>query len=161
MGPGDVKAKLDELFAAHERRIAAANARLRADVAELIEGVADGSATVFPTRAERAQVQAVIGLDGAVRQVLEAASDVLEIPVKHLTGPSRTQPLTRARQIAMAVAAERTPASTVIIGRVFGRDHTTVTHAIGVVHGGMTSELRQTMDLIAAKAGLVQQEAAE
>lgn len=161
MGPGDVKAKLADLFAAHDRRVAAAHARLMADVAELIEGVADGSACVFPTRAQRDQVQAVIGLDAPVRRVLEAASDVLEIPLKHLTGPSRTQPLTRARQIAMAVAAERTPASTTVIGRVFGRDHTTVTHAVGVIQAGMTPDLRQTMDLIAAKAGLMGLEAAE
>ncbi len=161
MGPGDVTQRLADLFSAHDRRMAAAHARLMADVAELIEGVADGSATMFPTPAQRDKARAVIGLDAPVRRVLQAASDVIGIPVKHLTGTSRTRPVTRARQIAMAVAAERTAASSTVIGRVFERDHTTVTHAVAVIRLGMTPDLRATMDLIAARAGLAGREAAE
>lgn len=87
---------------------------------------------------------------------LEMASDVLQdlIPTAHqreltpeeilgstaaafglspteLTGPSRRQPLVRARQTAMYLCRELTDLSLPKIGQAFGgRDHTTVMHAL-------------------------------
>ena len=47
-----------------------------------------------------------------------------------LVGPSRRQPLVRARQTAMYLCRELTDLSLPKIGRAFGgRDHTTVLHA--------------------------------
>jgi chromosomal replication initiator protein len=66
------------------------------------------------------------------------ASVIIDISAAHyglspeeLTGPSRKQPLTRSRQIAMYLSREHTDLSLPKIGAAFGgRDHTTVIHAV-------------------------------
>jgi hypothetical protein len=52
----------------------------------------------------------------------------------HILGDRRDRELTRARQIAMYLSTELTGHSLSEIGRRFTRDHTTVMHAVRMVH---------------------------
>jgi chromosomal replication initiator protein len=63
--------------------------------------------------------------------ILDAVSASYDFSVAAICGPSRTRPLTTARQVAMYLTRELTDYSYPAIGRVFGkRDHTTVIHAV-------------------------------
>jgi chromosomal replication initiator protein len=65
------------------------------------------------------------------QMILDAVSDSYGFSVAAICGPSRTRPLTTARQVAMYLTRELTEYSYPAIGRVFGkRDHTTVIHAV-------------------------------
>lgn len=60
-----------------------------------------------------------------------------------LTAPCRTQPATQARQVAMRLARELLGMSYPAIGARFGRDHTTVLHAMSATEGMMLGDLRE------------------
>jgi chromosomal replication initiator protein len=62
--------------------------------------------------------------------IVQATSDVMQIPADDIKGPGRAAPVALARAVAMFVARELTDQSLPQIGRYFGRDHTTVIHAI-------------------------------
>ena len=64
-----------------------------------------------------------------VHDVIAAAVTASGIPRRVLTGAQRRHALVAWRQAAMEVAAQATGYSLTVIGRVFGRNHTTVIHA--------------------------------
>src|SRR5204863_8483241 len=67
----------------------------------------------------------------AVERVQEAVADRLAIPMDALLSPTRSAPVTRARQLAMYLTRELTDLSLPAIAAAFNRrDHTTVLHAI-------------------------------
>lgn len=64
-------------------------------------------------------------------EIIGATAASLGLSPAELTGPSRRQPLVRARQTAMYLCRELTDLSLPKIGAAFGgRDHTTVMHAL-------------------------------
>jgi chromosomal replication initiator protein len=65
------------------------------------------------------------------QMILDAVAASYGFSIAAICGPSRTRPLTTARQVAMYLVRELTDYSYPAIGRVFGkRDHTTVIHAV-------------------------------
>ena len=79
----------------------------------------------------------------SVEEIIAATSASFGVSTDDLCGPSRKQPLARARQVAMYLCRELTDLSLPKIGREFGgRDHTTVLHALDKVKQIMASEKR-------------------
>jgi len=67
-------------------------------------------------------------------QILPATAAAFGVSIADLEGPSRRQPLARARQVAMYICRELTDLSLPKIGQLFGgRDHTTVLHGVNTV----------------------------
>ncbi len=67
-------------------------------------------------------------------QILGATASAFDTTITDLEGPSRRQPLARARQVGMYLCRELTDLSLPKIGALFGnRDHTTVMHGIKTV----------------------------
>jgi len=67
-------------------------------------------------------------------RILAATSESFGVSITDLEGPSRRQPLARARQVAMYLVRELTDLSLPKIGLLFGgRDHTTVLHGVNTV----------------------------
>ncbi|HEY1831291.1 MAG TPA: chromosomal replication initiator protein DnaA [Acidimicrobiales bacterium] len=80
--------------------------------------------------------------------ILDKVADSYGFSVSAICGPSRTRPLTTARQVAMYLVRELTDYSYPAIGRVFGkRDHTTVIHAVDKISRQM-QERRQLYDQV-------------
>lgn len=52
------------------------------------------------------------------------------IPLSDFFGKTRTRPVAWPRQDCMAMLRRKTGANVSTIGRIFGRDHTTVIHGI-------------------------------
>jgi chromosomal replication initiator protein len=68
-------------------------------------------------------------------RILSATAAAFDVSIPELEGPSRRQPLARARQVAMYLCRQLTDLSLPRIGMLFGgRDHTTVLHGINTVH---------------------------
>ncbi len=83
-----------------------------------------------------------------VGTILEAASELFNIPVDQIIGGSRRRNLVDARQIAMYVTRNATDLSYPEIGRAFGdRDHTTVIHAVRKIEHHMT-ERKEIFDQV-------------
>lgn len=61
-----------------------------------------------------------------VADVIAATVKVSGIDREALTGPGKARLVAHWRHAAFAAARERTRASTTLIGRAFGRDHSTV-----------------------------------
>ncbi|MDH3729662.1 MAG: chromosomal replication initiator protein DnaA [Acidimicrobiia bacterium] len=79
----------------------------------------------------------------SVDEIIAATSASFGVSTADLTGPSRKQPLARARQVSMYLCRELTDLSLPKIGREFGgRDHTTVLHALDKVKQVMQSDKR-------------------
>ena len=88
-------------------------------------------------------------------EIIAATSESFGVSIADLVGPSRTQPLARARQVAMYLCRELTDLSLPKIGRVFGgRDHTTVLYAIDRVKSLMQSDQRIFDRVMALSQGL-------
>jgi chromosomal replication initiator protein len=67
-------------------------------------------------------------------RILTATAAAFDVTVAELEGPSRRQPLARARQVAMYLCRQLTDLSLPRLGALFGgRDHTTVLHGIKTV----------------------------
>jgi len=83
-------------------------------------------------------------------RILAATAESFGVSIADLEGPSRRQPLARARQVAMYLCRELTDLSLPKIGSLFGgRDHTTVIHGINTVKRLMQED--QTLfDLVTA-----------
>ncbi len=78
-----------------------------------------------------------------VDEIIAVTSASFGVSTTDLLGPSRKQPLARARQVAMYLCRELTDLSLPKIGREFGgRDHTTVLHGIDKVKQIMQSDKR-------------------
>jgi chromosomal replication initiator protein len=65
-----------------------------------------------------------------VRKIQQATAAFYDIPVDQLRGRSRLRRFAEARQVAMYLAKNRTAHSYPALGSIFGRDHTTVLHAV-------------------------------
>jgi chromosomal replication initiator protein len=111
-------------------------ANIRALEGALIRVVAFGSLTGRPVTAELAAEV----LDGlypeltprarSLREIQERTCEAFGVSLDDMLSPSRAQPLTWPRQVAMYLARELTDATLPAIGRAFGgRNHTTVLHA--------------------------------
>ncbi len=67
-------------------------------------------------------------------RILAATAESFGVSIVELEGPSRRQPLARARQVSMYLCRELTDLSLPKIGGLFGgRDHTTVIHGVNTV----------------------------
>jgi chromosomal replication initiator protein len=66
---------------------------------------------------------------------LQAVCTEHDIPLWALFSPSRLAKIARARQVSMQRLYRASNMSTPAIGQIFGRDHTTVLHAIKTVEG--------------------------
>ena len=74
-------------------------------------------------------------------EIIGATAAACGLSPTDLVGPSRRQPLVRARQTAMYLCRELTDLSLPKIGRAFGgRDHTTVMHALDRVKALMVED---------------------
>ncbi|NNF11301.1 MAG: chromosomal replication initiator protein DnaA [Acidimicrobiia bacterium] len=83
-------------------------------------------------------------------EIISATAAACGLSPADLIGPSRRQPLVRARQTAMYLCRELTDLSLPKIGRAFGgRDHTTVMHALDRVKTLMVEE-KTTFDQVTA-----------
>ena len=80
-------------------------------------------------------VRSLIGLPRtpdkpSIESIAQTVARETGLPVTDIMGASRTIPIAHARQEAMRRAYRTGQFSTTQIGRVFGRDHTTVIHGI-------------------------------
>jgi chromosomal replication initiator protein len=67
-------------------------------------------------------------------RILAATAAAFAVSIPELEGPSRRQPLARARQVCMYLCRQLTDLSLPRIGTLFGgRDHTTVLHGVNTV----------------------------
>lgn len=83
-------------------------------------------------------------------EIIGATAAACGLSPTDLIGPSRRQPLVRARQTAMYLCRELTDLSLPKIGRAFGgRDHTTVMHALDRVKALMVED-KATFDQVTA-----------
>ncbi len=83
-------------------------------------------------------------------EIIGATAAASGLSPADLIGPSRRQPLVRARQTAMYLCRELTDLSLPKIGRAFGgRDHTTVMHALDRVKALMIED-KTTFDQVTA-----------
>jgi chromosomal replication initiator protein len=79
--------------------------------------------------------------------ILESTASMFGFTIDELCGSNRRRPLVNARQIGMYVFRELTDYSYPAIGREFGRDHTTVIHAVEKV-STLMRERRQTYEQV-------------
>jgi chromosomal replication initiator protein len=91
-----------------------------------------------------------------VTDVQEAVCAVLHLSSDELLSTRRTPRIVRARQLAMYLARDLTGLSLSRIGSSFGRDHTTVYHAIQKVSASLEPGSDLHSDLDQAKALLAQ-----
>ena len=85
--------------------------------------------------------------------VQRAVCEKLSIPVGELTSSRRTKDLVLARQIAMYLVRQLTPASLPTIGKLFGgRDHSTVLHACNKI-ASLLQQDRRLSALVEELAG--------
>jgi chromosomal replication initiator protein len=88
------------------------------------------------------------------QMILDATAVSYGFSVAAICGPSRTRPLTTARQVAMYLVRELTDYSYPAIGRVFGkRDHTTVIHAVDKI----TRQMQERRQIYEQVTELIQQ----
>jgi len=73
----------------------------------------------------------------AIMPAVMEASEVFGVPPESVLGRDQHQSVVRARFLAMSVCRERYGWSTTEIGRAFGRDHTTVVHALQASCGAL------------------------
>lgn len=66
----------------------------------------------------------------AVKEIGMACAEVFDISADDLFGTRRFSHLTLPRQLAMWMARNRTELSLPVIGRLMGRDHTTILHGV-------------------------------
>jgi len=78
-----------------------------------------------------------------VEKVLSAVSQSFGVPQTELKGKKRTKEIAFARHVAIYIIRGITDLSLPAIGKIFGRDHSTVFNAIGVIE----SELKNNTAL--------------
>lgn len=66
---------------------------------------------------------------GPLSELVREASQLSGVPVSEIMGKTRKQPITRIRQYAMWKARQQNY-TLEAIGHFFGRDHTTIAHAV-------------------------------
>jgi chromosomal replication initiator protein len=75
-----------------------------------------------------------------VRDVVGATSILTGVPRKEIMGTARHRKTVRARQVAMIMARRLTDRSFLDVGHQFGKDHSTVIHAIRTYGDKITPE---------------------
>ena len=73
-------------------------------------------------------------MSATMAQISIEAARAFGVAVADIYSPNRLHPVAHARQAAMWIAKEKTGKSQSAIGRHFGRDQTTVIHAIHAVN---------------------------
>jgi len=73
------------------------------------------------------------------RTAIQAVSNVTGVKRRHILGQRRFRHYTDARHMAMLLTRQSTKLSLTSIGRLFGRDHSTIIHAI--------NSMRDIMDI--------------
>ncbi|APT83742.1 hypothetical protein CAQU_00005 [Corynebacterium aquilae DSM 44791] len=74
------------------------------------------------------------------QMILEATSEYFEVPIDVLRGSSKIRNVVRARQLAMYLCRELTELSLPKIGEAFGKDHSTVIHAVRKISETMSED---------------------
>jgi len=89
-----------------------------------------------------------------VDDIIKVTAEHFKVAPYDLKGKKRTKSFVIPRQIAMFLAREMTAFSTTEIGSDFGRDHTTVMHAIERIENKVNTdlELKKTVDKIKIEA---------
>ncbi|PRQ11111.1 chromosomal replication initiator protein DnaA [Corynebacterium sp. 13CS0277] len=72
--------------------------------------------------------------------ILEATSEYFEFSIDVLRGSGKTRDVVRARQLAMYLCRELTELSLPKIGEAFGKDHSTVIHAVRKIGDSMSED---------------------
>lgn len=130
---------------------------MKAAMLEIALRSAGLTVTRRPVRADDLR-RLACGAPPTVEQTIAAAAHRLGVRERDLVGRGRSRRIVVKRMIAMAAARAATGASTPEIGRAFGRDHTTVLHALGRVEGWLDAggdlgaDVRAAIDGIAARA---------
>lgn len=65
-----------------------------------------------------------------VRRIQESIAADFDVSLDLFFSPSRVRPICRPRQYAMLLARELTPLSVTVLGRLFGRDHSTISTGV-------------------------------
>ena len=136
-------------------------ARELASVRDLIGGlnqvVARASLLRAPITPELvAQALDAVQMPGRARSLEEIVQETARaygLTPEALRSRSRKQLVVRPRQVAMYLVRRYTPTSLADIGRAFGRDHTSVMHAIDVVERRIVErpQLRYELEALAAR----------
>ncbi|RMH93894.1 chromosomal replication initiator protein DnaA [Lysobacter pythonis] len=82
--------------------------------------------------------QAVI----SIPNIQKVVTDYYDLPLRMMLSDTKKRTITRARQMAMAMARELTDRSLPEIGEAFGRDHTTVINACKVIRKLVESDAK-------------------
>lgn len=91
-----------------------------------------------------------------VQDIIRIVAAFYNLPASTLTSPLRKAKVVRPRQVAMYLADELTFNSLLQLGRKFGRDHTTVLHAIRKI-----GALRQTNERLDDEIHIIHRRIAE
>lgn len=141
----NAQAKLAKRAAAAEAKRAAKEAAKEAAKAALKEEEARKAALAM----KATQAYRIIIINQATEEkqparcIIERVSTAFGIPYREVMGASRTREVAAARQVAMyEVRKARPDLSLPQIGRIFGRDHTTVIHAVRKVEGAQSDGRR-------------------
>lgn len=89
-------------------------------------------------------------VDRAPADIFAALALLLDIELSTVRGRCRQQWIARPRQVAIWIAWHASMSSTTQIGRLAGRDHTTVLHALTVVERRLAAGDRETLDVVEA-----------
>ena len=85
-----------------------------------------------------------------IEHIQEKAAEFFGIRLADMRAKGRTQAVAFPRQIAMYLARQLTHASLAEVGRAFGKDHTTVLHAVGKIQALLQDDLKfqKTIDTL-------------
>jgi len=104
-------------------------------------------AVSFPGPLDRAAVAEVVANTGQpaargidVPLIVKRVAEAFDISEKDLLGPSRLRRVLIPRQVAMYLARQACGLSLPRVGAAFGRDHTTVLHAVRKVEAGIEND---------------------
>jgi chromosomal replication initiator protein len=106
-------------------------------------------AKAFPGPLDRAACEAILAAGGHptspaadVPGIIGKVAAAFGVTAKELMGPSRLRRVLVPRQVAMFLAREACGLSFPRLAAAFGRDHTTVLHAVRKVEAGLASDER-------------------
>lgn len=128
-----------EQIRAEKRRLAAIETKRQAD--ELAARQAEARKSLEAIRSYRCVVNT--GSNVPARQIIQMVATAKGFPLEEILGNSRNRSVVEARFDAIkAVADARPDMSTPQIGRIFGKDHTTIIHALSKRGGRRPASVR-------------------
>ncbi|MFQ5351903.1 MAG: chromosomal replication initiator protein DnaA [Candidatus Binatia bacterium] len=80
-------------------------------------------------------------------EIIRATAATFDLPADDLLAPTRRQPIAVARQVAMYLCRDFTDLSLPALGKIFGRDHSTVHHAVNKIRGLVQTD-RHVLDVV-------------